>query len=489
MKRNILILFAVLSLIISLTGCGSSGHSNSVAPTPTTMTTLRVSLTQNGQPATGADAALYTPAAAMREGLIQAQNNTTSRASIVSNTTEGVYKPTSTSADGTYTFTVPAGEYTLIANKGTLRAVVTDIRAEMAEEQESITVEDLTPTAIIYGKVTIDENFGIEPTAVIVYLENTSCVALADTNGNFIISGVPAKKTFTLAAMSNQNGKVYTTNGISVEVKEDLSFTPESLELTLAEKTSPTDKYQITGLVKDASSIGVKDVLVMATNTNKSLLYVATTNEQGKFSIITNSTGEFNITVIGASPESVTVNVDSNPFQITNPFIIGFTSAYGSIKGKINNDTNSTPDVGRYLVQLIGVDGTPYRTQTKSDYDQNIKESIFTFDNVYPGTYTVFVDPAGNGFIGSVGTFTVKPGKTTDLTQTATATVIFVQPTFTATATSEISITEDYPFVVDPLTNNVVASVTVKDLNNNSFINKKFELKKSTDNNIKYIIM
>ena len=82
MKRNILILFAVVSLLISLTGCGGSGSSNYVAPTPTTMTSVKVSLTQDGKAVSSADAALYTPTAAIREGFIQAQSDAPFRANM-----------------------------------------------------------------------------------------------------------------------------------------------------------------------------------------------------------------------------------------------------------------------------------------------------------------------------------------------------------------------------------------------------------------------
>ena len=463
MKRNILILFAVVSFIISLTGCGSSGSSNSVAPIPTTMTSVKVNLTQNGQPATGAEAALYTPVAAMREGLVQAQNNSSLRTSIGISNLEGVYKPTSTSADGTYTFTVPTGEYTLIANKGTSRAVVTNLRAATGvQETEVIEVASLTPTGTIIGKVISSSNL----TGVIVYLENTSLVAIADSEGSFKISGVPIG-SHDIAAMSNQNGKYYAAATTTVVINEDLSVEPQNLELTLTEKKATNETFQIKGQVVDRSNTGIENVLVMATD--EILLFIATTDEQGKFTINANKANNpenFTITVVGANPESVTIPVTTSttsPFTLSSPFEISkTTSAYGCVKGniKFSSDYSSQvtndskiPNVERYLVKLIGVDGTSYRTQTKADYKGN-STSEYMFDNIYPGTYTIFVDPAGNGFVGSVGTFTVESGKITDLTaiSTGTAEVRFVQPLIIATSTEyNISIINQYPFISNNL--------------------------------------
>ncbi len=503
MKRNILILFAVVSFIISLTGCGSSGHSNSVAPTPTTMTSVKVNLTQNGQPATGADAALYTPVAAMREGLVQAQNNSSLRTSIGVSNLEGVYKPTSTSADGTYTFTVPTGEYTLIANKGTSRAVVTNLRAATGvQETEVIEVASLTPTGIITGKVKAPSNitdFNIG--GVFVYLGNTSLVALTNSEGKFTITGVPAKTTFPISAMTYYNGKTYKTlssNEVTIFPESGYESDVGELALQAPETSLP---YTITASVANTNT----NAQIAFVVTNGAELYAGNVEKSedgksGEFSINVKSTGDYVVTVIGSNEGSQKVTV-SNSSTPTLSFTMNNTSSenYGSVKGNIEYDNRyksllgNAPDVDRYLVRLIGVDGTAYRTQTKADYFYS-EPSAFTFDNIYPGTYTIFVDPAGNGFVGSIGTFSVKAGEILDLGLTATASVIFVKPTFKAKAyTDSLCIIEDYPFIADTSNNNnAVASVTIKDLSNSSFISENLELLYSTttdEGNNKYKIV
>ena len=486
MKRNILILFAVVSLLINLTGCGSSGHSNSVAPTPTAMTSVKVCLTQNEQPATGADVTLYTPAAAMREGLTQAQTNTTNRASMGLNNGEGVYKPTSTSSDGTYTFTVPTGEYTLIANKGTARAVVTDIRAvNVSEEQEntSITVEKLKPTGTITGKVTAPTNVtDFNPGGIFVYLGNTSLVAFTNSEGRFTITGVPTDTEYTIVATAYQNGKIYkytSAEPIKVDSKSGYELDAGSLSL----QNDNSSKFKITATVTDANAYTAFMI------TNGVDLYAGNV-DNGGFAIDVKSAGNYVVTVIGSNEGSLPITV--NPDSSTSPENLSFTmatltEAYASVKGNIkydqqyddyiNSEDLEVPDVDRYLVQLIGVDGTAYRTQTKSDYKFS-DPSTFMFDNVYPGTYTILVDPAGNGFVGSIGTFSVKAGEILDLGLTATASVIYVKPGFKANAfTSYVRIVEDYPFVSDPSDiQNELASVTVKDLSDGSYVSANLGL-------------
>ncbi|MBQ2592213.1 MAG: hypothetical protein II567_02880, partial [Candidatus Riflebacteria bacterium] len=435
MKRNILILFAVVSLLISLTGCGGSGSSNSVAPALTAMTSVKVSLTQNGQAVTGAEAALYTPDAAMREGLTQAQNNALLRASIGENL-EGVYKPTSTSADGTYTFTVPTGEYTLIADKGDSRAVVTNLRAaasSVSEEQEGAALKyELTPTGTINGKV-ISNVTGLSVAGVIVYLNGTSFAAITKSDGSFSISGVP-QDTFNISAVSNQNGKTYAALVKQLVMGSDL--VKNDVEVVLAE-ASGTKTYKITGSITGNDKA---NKVIMASNGSN--LFVVTSKENGSFEIAVNTKGKYSVTCFGAAEEIQTIDVTNDTNSLRRSFEVNKSAdTYGSVKGNIEYnqqylnyiDTNelTVPDVDRYLVRLIGVDGTVYSTQTKSDYNYS-EPSAFIFDNVYPGTYTIFVDPAGNGFVGSIGTFTVKAGEIKDLGVTATATVKYVKPVFTA---------------------------------------------------------
>ena len=447
MKRNILILFAVVSLIISLTGCGSSGSSNSVAPIPSTMTSVRVSLTQNGEAVTGAEAALYTPDAAMREGLTQAQNNALLRASIGESNLEGVYKPTSTSADGTYTFNVPAGEYTLIAGKGNSKAVVTSIRAatSSSEEQEGATLKyELTPTGTINGKV-VSNVTGLSVAGVIVYLNGTSFAAITKSDGSFSMSGVP-QDTFNISAVSSQNGKTYAASLKQVVMPSEL--VKNDVEIVLAEASS-SKTYKITGSITGNDKA---NKVIMASNGSN--IFVVTSRENGSFEIAVNTKGQYSVTCFGAVEPIQTIDVTNDTNTLSSSFLVNKSEdAYGSVKGNIifSSDYNAivtdsnVPDVDRYLVQLIGVDGTVYRTQTRADYKGKTSPSGFMFDGVYPGTYTIFVDPAGNGFLGSIGTFTVKVGETTDLGKIATAAVTFVQPIFTAFVQENTEIVNDYP--------------------------------------------
>ena len=471
MKRNILILFAVVSLIICLTGCGGSGHSNSVAPAPTTMTSVKVSLTQNGQAATDADVALYTPAAAMREGLTQAQNNAASRASIGLNTTEGVYKPTSTSDDGTYTFNVPTGEYTLIANKGTARAVVTDIRAAagISEEQEQISVADLKATGKITGKVVADANYGITTAGVMVYLKGTSCVAITNSDGSFEISGVPEGDYF-ISATTCQNGCYYSASLTSVSMGKELLKTLDS-DLSLKEVKNSEASVTVTGTILDANNAKVPNILVLATNEEN--LLVSTTGQTGTFTLNLKKNDSYTVYVHGSKESSQDVQIDANGnvkitldgttlSSLKFTMYSGTTSSYGCVKGKIKfsdtfiallNGEEEMKDIDRYLVRLIGSSTTQtyYSTQTRADFkystDKDKTEVSYNFDCIPEGTYSVFVDPAGNGFLGSVGNVVVTSGKTTEA---GLVSVNFVKPVFEANINGTVlKVTEIYPFMKD----------------------------------------
>ena len=469
MKRNILILFAIVSLLISLTGCGGSGSSNSIAPTPTTMTSVKVSLTQNGQAVIGAEAALYTPAAAMREGLNQAQTSASSRASIGANNAEGVYSPTSKSTDGIYTFTVPTGEYTLIASKGNYKTVVTNVRAasgdSVAEGDGTSTVETkLQPTGTITGKVAT----GTAPmvTGAIVFLEKTSSVAIANADGSFTMTGVPVNndKPYSIAAMSNQNGMMFTTQAKQVTMTESLSASVSGdLELK-----GLNGKYEISGYVKGSDG-GIANVLVMASN--DIIFSVGRTDNNGKFSVYVNDEDTYILSVIGSVEVSKSVTVSAsgnNPTETNLVFTINPTEApsYCCIKGSIQipqsfltscgSDIKDVPDFGRYLVRLIGSStaNTSYNSSMKADFKASLTQSEtlveYAFDSVPEGTYSVLVDPAGNGFLGSVGNISVSAGDTKTVD---TINVKFVKPVFNASAgTYNVQISKIYPFEIINLT-------------------------------------
>ena len=469
MKRNILILFAVVSLLISFTGCGGSGSSNSAAPAPTAMTSVRISLTQNGETVTGAEAALYTPDAAMREGLTQAQNNALLRASIGENL-EGVYKPTSTSADGTYTFTVPTGEYTLIADKGDSRAVVTNLRAaasSVSEEQEGAALKyELTPTGTINGKV-ISNVTGLSVAGVIVYLNGTSFAAITKSDGSFSISGVP-QDTFNISAVSNQNGKTYASSLKQLVMGSDL--VKNDVEVVLAE-ASGTKTYKITGSITGNDKA---NKVIMASNGSN--LFVVTSKENGSFEIAVNTKGKYSVTCFGATEEIKTIDVTNDTNSLSDSFEVNKSAeGYGTVIGNIKfsssfygryHDSNTQqldvyqgpkmPDVDRYLIRLIGVGTTYYRTSTKADYiyinpSENrtftIDDTVatFSFDSVPPGDYVLFVDPAGNGFFGACGNISVLKDKQT---RTPDVEVEYVKPDFFVSPNSQGTIfIENYPFI------------------------------------------
>ena len=467
MKRNILILFAVVSLLISLTGCGGSGNSNSAAPAPTAMTSVRVSLTQNGEAVIGAEAALYTPDAAMREGLTQAQNNALLRASIGENL-EGVYKPTSTSADGTYTFTVPTGEYTLIADKGDSRAVVTNLRAAAtsgSEEQEGAALKyELTPTGTINGKV-VSKVTGLSVSGVIVYLNGTSFAAITKSDGSFSMTGVP-QDTFNISAVSNQNGKTYASSLKQVIMGSDL--VKNDVEVVLAEAAG-TKTYKITGSVTGNDKA---NKVIMASNGSN--LFVVTSKKNGSFEIAVNTKGKYSVTCFGATEEIKTIDVTNDTNSLSDSFEVNKSAeGYGTVKGNIKFSSSfysryptdqltdryegpKMPNNGRYLVRLMGTGTTYYRTSTKADYIYidpsvnrhfTINETVatFSFDSVPPGTYTLFVDPAGNGFFGACGNISVLKDKQTT---TPDVEVEYVKPDFMVyTHSHGIVFFENCPFV------------------------------------------
>lgn len=459
MKRKTLcFILTLLAIAVFSLGCGSSGSSNSVAPVPTTMTSVKVSLTQNGKAVNGADVALYTPAAAMREGLNQAQN-TTLRANVDNSNTQGVYTPASTSDDGIYTFKVPTGEYTLIANKGNSKAVVTSLRAATAEGDSITNVNtELQPTGTITGTVATGSAQIV--TGTIVYLENTSCVTFAKADGSFSMNGVPVSTNpYKIAATSNQNGNTYNTSSKSVTMTNSLSVS--GVALSLEEVKGNT--YTITGYVKGSDNTAIASVTVMASD--ETTLFVDTTDAEGKFSIKVDDECTYFVSVVGSTNETKSVSVSKTSVSPSGEDLV-FTiintppdPSYGTIKGSIRfssdyislcNQPKIFPNSGRYLVRLIGSStaNTSYNSSLKANYKgsltQNETKVEFVFDSVPAGTYSIFVDPSENGFLGSLGNITLAKGETKNV---GAVDVVFVKPEFNAFLDdANLAITQAYPF-------------------------------------------
>ncbi len=462
MKRKALcFILTLLAIAVFSLGCGSSGSSNSVAPAPTTMTSVKVSLTQNGKAVNGADVALYTPAAAMREGLNQAQN-TTLRANVGNTNTQGVYTPASTSDEGIYTFKVPAGEYTLIANKGNSKAVVTSLRAATAEGDSITNVNtELQPTGTITGTVATGSAQIV--TGAIVYLENTSCVTFAKADGSFSMNGVPvSSKPYKIAATCSQNGNMYNTSSKSVNMTNSLLVS--GVALSLEEVKGNT--YTITGYVKGSDNTGIASVTVMASDETN--LFVGITDSEGKFSIKVNDEIPYFVSVVGATNETKSVYVSKTSVSPSGEDLV-FTiintppdPSYGTIKGSIRfssdyiefcRSTETIPDSGRYLVRLIGSStaNTSYNSSLRANYKASLEkdetEVEFVFDSVPAGTYSIFVDPAENGFLGSIGNITITKGETKNA---GAIDVSFVKPVFEAIVDgSNLQINMPYPFIYD----------------------------------------
>lgn len=411
MKRYIFTLFALMALLLNLTGCGGSSSSDYVAGSANGgMATVRVSLRQNGAVVTDAESVvLYTSAAAMREGISQNENASLGiRASAGASGIDGVYRAGSVDAYGCYEFNVPADDYVLVATNGITKAVVSGIRAAAGGDVITAT---LTPTGKIIGKVT-DGTTAV--TGAMVYLVNTSCVAFSRNDGLFEMTGVPTGNQFDLAAICTTGNRYMVSEVQQVTVDSSLIA---SLTKDIVVKEKIDNIMNITGCIVDTKGNGVAGKAIMAVNGN--IMAVGVSGSDGNFAIPVKISGTYSVSSINsATPAVQSVTVNSEQVAVDEKFVIaGVTGQPGAITGKIALDSSlvNAPSADDFLVRLVG-SGTYYNTSIKVGYNpSNTNGYQFTFSGIPAGTYGILVDPSGNGFLGSKGDITVTEGNITDI--------------------------------------------------------------------------
>ena len=450
MKKYILALFIITALLVNLTGCGSSGYGNSTAASANGgMASVRVSLCQDGTVVKdAASVALYSPAAALREGIQQNENgNLGARASVEPSISEGVYKPYRIGDEGSYEFSVPAGNYTFMASNGNTRAVVTGITADVSAPRAAMA--NLTPTGSVKGKVVDSANNAVA--GAMISLTDTSCVAFSSSDGSFEMTGVPTDTAFKVSAIYTADNKQMVSATEDVTVDSSLVATLKN-NLIVKEITAKT--MNITGSVVDAKGSGVAGKVVMAVNGN--ILAVALTDSNGKFSIPVTVSGTYNVSSLNAAtPAAQTVTVGSSDVAVSQNFVMNITGPLASIKGAIKLDTArdmsfyaGKEPFDNFLIKLVG---SGYTTSVKARFEDSfLTGSSIAFDiiGIPAGKYGILVDPSGNGFYGSIGNIDIAEGSVSDISSTNPITVKYIKPSFDAEwIRDELIINELMPWI------------------------------------------
>ena len=435
MKKYILTLFAIATLLVNLTGCGGSGSGsgNSAAgPQNGGMATVRVNLNQDGTSIKDVESvALYTPAAALREGVNSYENlSLGARAAVSPSNTDGVYKPASVDSDGIHLFNVPTGDYTLLASKGNTRAVLTGIRA--ASGDEPLLVASLTPTGSVLGKVVDSASKAVA--GAMVYLVDTSCVAFSSADGSFEMTGVPTNTAFKISAIYSADNKQLVAAAEDVKVDSSLTAT---LKNNIVVKENTVKTMNITGSIVDTKGNGLATKAIMAMNGNS--MSVGLSDDTGKFSIPVTVAGTYKVAALNAATPAVqTVTVSSSDVAVGESFVVAVTGKLASIKGSITLDTTrdtasfSKMSFDSFIIRLVGSD---YTTTTKVNFDYNNLSNrgvTFDFTGIPAGKYGILVDPSANGFFGSVGNITVAEGQALDISSSNPVAVKYIKPSFDA---------------------------------------------------------
>lgn len=473
MKKYILTLFAIVALLVNLTGCGGSGSGNSATGSENGgMATVRVNLNQDGTSVKDVDSvALYTPAAALREGVNSYEDlSLGARASVAPANADGVYKPASVNSDGTHEFNVPTGDYTLLASKGNTRAVLTGIRA--ASGDEPLLVASLTPTGSVLGKV-VDSASKVVAGAM-VYLVDTSCVAFSGADGSFEMTGVPTNTAFKISAIYSADNKQLVAATEDVKVDSSLTAT---LKNNIVVKENTVKTMNITGSIVDTKGNGLATKAIMAMNGNS--MSVGLSDDTGKFSISVAVAGTYKVAALNAATPAVqTVTVSSSDVAVGESFVVAVTGKLASIKGSITLDTTrdtasfSKMSFDSFIIRLVGSD---YTTTTKVNFDYNNLSNrgvTFDFTGIPAGKYGILVDPSANGFFGSVGNITVAEGQALDISSSDSIVVKYIKPSFYATWNADaLTIREYLPWMdttkVASYFSNAVLRYCRKDINTN----------------------
>ena len=285
-KRNILTFFALLSIMFVFAGCGSSGH-NEVGVSTASMAEIRLSLSSaDGKAVLDPEVSLYTADAALNVGLNKLSASPyTTRASRLFRNLDGVYGSSGKDSDGNIIFNVPTGEYTVVAEKGDAKAVVTALRASGSFSRFSVT---LKPTATISGRVMYQS---VPRAAAMVFLEKTSFVAFTKSDGTFELTGVPTDFNYKLSAVATLGS-------------EKLTATPQTLSLSSSELTlkandlvlSKSSVSTVKKYIKGQFAGGIANKIVIAVLDG--LCTMAVSGADGKFSVPVEAKGDYKVTTI-----------------------------------------------------------------------------------------------------------------------------------------------------------------------------------------------
>ena len=142
----------------------------------------------------------------------------------IENTARTIIASSTPQQDGSYKFeNLEPGTYTVYASSSfsSEKAVYTNVVVRSGENSVVESLQ-LTATGNIEGSVTIQnydeesKTYTYDNLGILVFVAGTSYMAMTDSNGNFIISGVPAGNGYQLVA---------TKNGIIYNLSSDFSVT------------------------------------------------------------------------------------------------------------------------------------------------------------------------------------------------------------------------------------------------------------------------
>jgi len=400
-KLYLLVLTVIVS-VFAMLGCGGGGGgSNPAAINDLSGETasLSGSVILEGQPQANVTVNLYKSDKALNAGIL---NMASIRAAMSANAvSDGAYT-TSTNDNGEFSFAaVPLGEYTLIAGTDENQFAQTGIVLNARASTTTVNAQ-LTPTGRITGKVRINSSQNVA--GAIVYISGTSYVAFTNSLGEFELTRVPSNPSpaavYEIQVVSASPKGTAVISAIIVAPGQvtalgDINLTPGS------ENPTATINGSISQGAAPAAAIANK--LVILAGPDKRILG-AYTNSSGQYSFSVETIGEYQIRVVSElsysySPVARSVNVAAfNAVVTADAFTVSVMD--GKEGSKISGTiTWNHPSFSGYSFQTgqVVVENTSETPLFFSSRPvQN--DGAYSFDHIPPGTYSIRLDAAKNGF-------------------------------------------------------------------------------------------
>ena len=210
-----------------------------------------------------------------------------------------------TDASGAYTLSgLAPGIYTLnaVSKDGTAKAIATSLTVGAGSTTQALLMT-LMRTGQIQGNVTLGD--GSDPTGIVVFIAGTSCSAMTDRGGNYLMSWVPAGTNYTL--VMSKVGWVSAICNVDVAVNR----TTPVASIVLAPYVAPQTTGSVSGTVTLKDSPTHAGVFVYLAGTS----FISVTDADGKFNLTGVTPGSYTIVASkeGYSAQSTSVIVPAGP--------------------------------------------------------------------------------------------------------------------------------------------------------------------------------